>query len=130
MKLTLKLEPGDPRVIVIEGKSTSGTKWFVTINNKPAASGNGGDDGDTIKVHSGDTIMWILTGANHGVAFAKRSVAEAMFKDLKAGATLNLEDLTTALIGPDWMAFGDTLWGIKKMDAVAGTIIMVTGTVK
>jgi plastocyanin len=130
MSLTLTLEQGAPRTIVIEGKATSGMKWFVTIDNKVADSGNGGDNGDTITVHSGDTIMWILTGANHGVAFADKDVANAMLKDLKAGATLQLEDLTTTLTTDDWVAFGATRWGVKKLDAVAGTIIMVTGTVK
>ncbi len=130
MRLTLKLEQGDPQIIVIEGKGTSGAKWFVTINNRAAASGNGGDNGDTIKVHSGDTIIWIITGANHGVAFAEQKVAEAMFKELKAGVTLKLEDLTTTLTCADWKNFGNALWGMKPMDAVPGTIIMVTGTVK
>ncbi len=130
MSLTLKLEQGDPQIIVIEGKGTSGAKWFVTINNKAAESGNGGDNGDTIKVHSGDTIIWIITGANHGVAFAEQKVAEAMFKELKAGVTLKLEDLTTTLTSDDWKNFGNTLSGTKPIDAVPGTIIMVTGTVK
>jgi plastocyanin len=130
MNLTLHLEQGDPQTIVIEGTANSATKWSVTINAQPAASGNGGDNGDTIKVHSGDTITWILTGANHGVAFADKDAANAMLKDLKAGVPLKLEDLTTTLTSSDWVNFGANRWGVKKLDAVAGTIIMVTGTVK
>src|SRR5437870_4434337 len=87
MMLTLSLEKGDRQTIVIEGKN-NGAKWFVTINGMPAADGNGGQNGDTIKVHSGDTITWSISAANHGVAFAEQKLAQAMFKELKAGDSL------------------------------------------
>ena len=120
MNLTLSLEQGTPRTIVIEGKATSPTQWFVTIDNAAAAAGNGANNGDTIKVHSGDTIMWILTGANHGVAFADKDAANAMLK-LKAGATLQLEDLTTILTDDGWPAFRHTAVGdlVESRDADA-----------
>jgi len=130
MLLTLSLEKGDPQIIVIEGKN-NGKQWFVTIDGRPAANGNGGQNGDTIKVHSGDTITWSISAATHGVAFADQKLAEAMFKELKAGDKLKLEDLTTTLTSADWKAFGKTLWGTKETNAVPGkTIVMVTGTVK
>jgi plastocyanin len=141
MMLTLSLEKGDPQMIEITGKN-NGAKWFVTIGGVKAADGNGGKNGDTVKVHSGDTITWSITDANHGVAFAEQDLAEAMLKFDPAGddpmvGPLKLEDLTTTLTGPcnpkaaDWKNFGTKLWGTKPIDAVEGkTIVMVKCKVK
>jgi plastocyanin len=127
MMLTLTFEKGDPRQIQIEGGGDF-KHWLVKIGDGKVAPA---DNGTKIKVHSGDTITWILTDLNHGVVFAEQKVAEAMFKELKAGDSLKLEDLNPTLNSPEWMKFGKTLWGTKRMDAVEGkTIIMVTGTVK
>lgn len=133
MMLTLSLEKGDARKIEIVGKN-NGAKWFVTIDGQQAADGNGGKNGDTIKVHSGDTITWKLTAANHGVAFAEQDLAEAMLTfdkpDEKTHQPLKLEDLTTTLTTAPWKAFGTKLWGTKPMDATNDPIVMVSGKVK
>ncbi len=130
MMLTLSLEEGAARQIEIEGVN-NGDDWDVKIDGKKVAAGQGGQTGDTIKVHSGDTIIWTISAANHGVAFAEQKFAETMFKELKAGGELKLENLNTTLTSQDWMDFGKTLWGTKRIDAVQGqTNVMVMGTVK
>ena len=134
MMLTLSMEKGDPQKIVIEGKN-NGKKWFVTIDGKAAPAGNGGNNGDSVKVHSGDKITWIITDANHGVAFPDQTVAEPMLTFDPAGdpatGPLKLESLTTTLTTDDWKKFGTKLWGTKPIDAVEGkTITMVSCTVK
>src|SRR5438067_1834500 len=60
MQLTFSHEAGKGRKIEILGKNDNGAKWFVTIDGTPAANGNGGKSGDTVKVHSGDTITWTI----------------------------------------------------------------------
>jgi plastocyanin len=134
MMLTLSFEKGDPRKIEIAGKN-NGRKWFVTIAGDSAAEGNGGKNGDSVKVHSGDTITWIITDANHGVAFADQELAEAMLTFDQPGdaatGPLKLEDLTTTLTSDDWKKFGPKLWGTKPIDAVSEkTITMVSCKVK
>jgi hypothetical protein len=85
-------------------------------------------------VHSGDTITWIITAANHGVAFAEQDLAENMLKfdptDPKTGQPLKLEDLTTTLASDAWKKFGTKLWGTKPIDAGNNPIVMVSCTVK
>jgi hypothetical protein len=133
MMLTLSLEKGDARKIEIVGKN-NGAKWFVSIDGQSAQDGNGGKNGDTVKVHSGDTIVWTITAANHGVAFAEQDLAEAMLKfdppDPKVGQPLKLEDLTTTLTSDPWKMFGTKLWGTKPIDAGKDPIIMVSCKVK
>jgi plastocyanin len=134
MMLTLSLEKGDPRKVEIAGKN-NGKKWFVTIDGKDAAAGSGGGNGDSVKVHSGDTITWVITDANHGVAFADQKLAESMLTfdppDPKTGQPLKLEDLATTLTSDDWKRFGTNLWGTKPIDAVQGkTFVMVSCKVK
>jgi len=133
MMLTLSLEKGDPRKIEIVGKN-NGAKWFVTIDGQPAKDGNGGQNGDTVKVHSGDTITWKITAANHGVAFAEQDLAEAMLTfdkpDPKTNQPLKLEDLTTTLTSDAWKMFGTKRWGTKPIDAATDPIVMVSCKVK
>jgi hypothetical protein len=128
MMLTLSLEKGDTRKIEITGKNT-GAKWFITINGKPAQDGNGGKNGDTIKVHSGDKITWRITGARHGVAFAEKDLAQAML-DFDTEAGKPLEDLTDFLSTAVWKAFGSNRWGTKPIDAAKDPVVMVSCTVK
>jgi plastocyanin len=128
MMLTLSLEKGDPRKIEITGKN-NGAKWFVTIDGKEAEAGNGGNNGDTVKVHSGDTITWKITAANHGVAFAEQDLAEAM---LKFDATVGkpLEDLSDFLKTKAWKDFGNKRWGTKPIDASQDPVVMASCKVK
>jgi len=133
MMLTLSLENGDPQKIDIVGKN-NGDQWFVTIDGKEAKPGKGGTNGDTVKVHSGDTITWRITAANHGVAFAEQDLAEAMLKfdppgDPKVGP-LKLEDLTTTLTSDPWKMFGTKRWGTKPIDAGTSPIVVVSCKVK
>jgi len=135
MMLTLSLEKGDPQKIDIAGVN-NGDQWSVTIDGNKAKPGNGGNNGDTIKIHSGDTITWTITAANHGVAFADQDLAEAMLKfdppgDDPTVGPLKLEDLTNTLTSDSWKMFGAKRWGTKPIDAIKGkTIVMVRGTVK
>ena len=130
MMLTLSFEKGDPRDIQITGKN-NGMKWFATIGGNDAPAGNGGNNADTVKVHSGDTITWIITDANHGVAFSNQDLAQAMLDFTPNGCVGQpLIDLTTTLTTDDWKAFGTKLWGTKPIDAGPNPIIMVKCKVK
>src|SRR4051794_38930896 len=64
MMLTLSLgsDAEAPRKIEIIGMN-NGAKWTVKIGGTAAADGNGGKNGDTIKVRSGDSITWSITAA-------------------------------------------------------------------
>src|SRR5258707_7534637 len=100
MLLTFSIEKGDGgRKIEITGKNNNGAKWFVTIDGQPAADGNGGKNGQTVKVRTGDKITWIIAAVGnntimHGVAFAEQNLAEAMLTfdlpDAKTGQPLKL----------------------------------------
>jgi hypothetical protein len=133
MMLTLSFEKGTARTIEIVGKN-SGAKWFVTIDGAAAPDGSGGKNGDTIKVHSGDTIVWKITDANHGVAFAEQDLAEAMLTfdkpDPKTMQPLPLEDLTGTLTTMPWKNFGTKRWGTKAIDHGSDPIVMVSAKVK
>jgi hypothetical protein len=130
MMLTLRLSPdkGTPRKIEFIGVN-NGAKWTVKIDGTPADDGNGGKNGDTVKVRSGDSISWSITAANHGVAFADQDLAEAMLKfDTSVGKPL--EDLSTTLTTAAWKMFGTKLWGTKPIDAGAAPIVMAACKVK
>ena len=127
MQLTLSLEKGDARKIEITGKN-NGAKWFVTIDGQAAPDGNGGKNGDTIKVHSGDTITWLITAANHGVAFAEKDLAQTMLNFGTVGRPL--EDLTGILDTQAWKDFGTNRWGTKPIDASDNPVVMASCKVK
>jgi hypothetical protein len=128
MMLTLSLEKGDARKIEIVGKN-NGAKWFVTIDGQPAPDGNGSKNADTIKVHSGDTITWKITAANHGVAFAEQGLAQAML-DFDTTVGKPLEDLTATLTTDAWKEFGMKRWGTKPIDAEDDPVVMASCKVK
>jgi plastocyanin len=128
MALTLSLENGTPQKIEFIGVN-NGAKWTVKIDGTPAADGNGGKNGDTVKVHPGDTITWSITAANHGVAFAEKDLAQAMLEfDTTVGKPL--EDLTAFLTTQPWKDFGTNRWGTKPIDAAKDPVVMVSCKVK
>jgi plastocyanin len=118
MMLTLSLDKGDPQKIEIVAKAT-GAQWFVTIDGKAAADGNGGKNGQTVKVHPGDSITWSISvdNINHGVAFADQDLAQAML-DFDTTVGKKLEDLSTTLTTQAWKDFGTKLWGTKETSGV------------
>jgi len=129
MTLTLSHEaaPAGTAARTIKMTAVGGLKWNVTIDGTNATAGGGGTNKDTIKVHTGDTIVWVLKANKHGVAFAEKDRAEAMLKfEMLTGQTL--KDLT--LGGADWTAFGSKLWGIEGQVAGATETEMVKATVK
>lgn len=132
MQLTLSLEKGQPRTLKFIGQS-NGAKWSVTIDGVAAADGNGGQNGDTVKVHSGDKLIWQIAALNHGVAFAEKDLAEAMITfddpDTDKGP-LPMIDLTSVLTSDEWKAFGMKLWGVKPINAHPQPFVMVSGKVK
>src|SRR5437016_5150604 len=62
MALTLTPEKGTVRKIDFIGVN-NGAKWLVKIDGQPAQPGNGGTNGDSVKVRSGDSITWSITAA-------------------------------------------------------------------
>lgn len=115
MTLTLSHEVASAGTAARTIKMTAvgGAKWNVTIDGTNAPAGSGGTNNDTIKVHTGDTIVWVLKTNKHGVVFAEKDRAEAMLKfDMLTGQTL--DDLT---LGDDWKMFGSKLWGIEGKNA-------------
>jgi plastocyanin len=129
MTLTLSHEaaPAGTAARTIKMTAVGGAKWNVTIGGTNAPAGGGGNNNDTIKVHTGDTIVWVLKANTHGVAFAEKDRADAMLKfEMLTGQTL--KDLT--LGGADWTAFGSKLWGIEGQAAGAMETEMAKATVK
>jgi plastocyanin len=113
MVLTLSLETGTSRKIEIIGGSDT-KSWVVKIGNQDAKKNNG----DTVKVRSGDTITWRVAARTHGVVFADQDLAQAMLdfdttvgKPLKDQKVLGEND-------PDWMKFGPKLWGTDGTNEV------------